>query len=63
MPGFETVLASQPWLAGGAFTNADITACAGLVYTGFARLDAPDECCNLTAWRDRVAARPSVANL
>jgi glutathione S-transferase len=62
MRRFDTVLASQPWLAGEAFSSADITAYAGLVFADFAKIDVPEDCCNLTAWRARVAARPSVAN-
>ena len=62
MRGFDTALASQPWLAGDDFSIADITAYAGLVFADFAKIAVPEDCCNLTAWRARVAARPSVAN-
>jgi glutathione S-transferase len=40
---------------------ADITAFAGLAFADFAQIEIPDDCANLTAWRARVAARPSVA--
>ncbi len=62
MRRFDTALASQPWLAGEEFSIADITAYAGLVFADFARIAVPEDCCNLTAWRARVEARPSVAN-
>ncbi len=61
MRRFDSALASQPWLAGEAFSIADITAYAGLVFADFAQIAVPEDCCNLTAWRARVAARPSVA--
>lgn len=57
----DGVLANQPYLAGAEFSMADITAFAGLGFADFAKLEVPSECENLTAWRDRVAARPSVA--
>jgi len=59
---FNGVLANQQYLAGGAFTMADITAFAGLAFADFAKVDVPADCANLKAWRERVAARPSIAN-
>lgn len=53
------VLAGQDYLAGGAFSMADITAFAGLAFADFAKVDIPSEYENLNAWRSRVAARPS----
>lgn len=58
----DSVLSRQPWLAGDTFTMADITAYAGLAYVDFAEIEIPDELTHLKAWRERVAARPSVAN-
>lgn len=57
----DDVLANQSYLAGDAFSMADITAFAGLGFADFVKLDVPKDCKNLTAWRDRVAARPSIA--
>ncbi|MGH1413062.1 MAG: glutathione S-transferase family protein [Pelagimonas sp.] len=59
----DTVLADQPWLAGDNFSVADITAFAGLVFAGFAKVDVPKECANLIAWHARMSARPSVEAL
>jgi glutathione S-transferase len=56
----DGVLAKQPYLAGQNFSMADITAFAGLGFADFAKIDIPAECLNLTAWRARVAERPSV---
>lgn len=58
---FDGVLAKQDYIAGEAFSMADITAFAGLGFADFAKLEIPDECANLKAWRSRIAARPSVA--
>ncbi|MEM9355391.1 MAG: glutathione S-transferase [Pseudomonadota bacterium] len=58
----DGVLAKQSYLAGDAFSMADITAFAGLGFADFVKLDVPEDCNNLIAWRDRVAARPSIAN-
>ena len=57
----DGVLAKQPFLAGGAFSMADITAYAGLSYADFAKIAVPAELTHLTAWRARMAARPSFA--
>jgi glutathione S-transferase len=54
------VLAQRAYLAGENFTMADITAFAGLIFADFAKIDIPVELTHLTAWRARVADRPSV---
>lgn len=58
---FDDILAHQPYLAGDAFSMADITAFAGLAFADFAAIEIPDECVHLKSWRARVAARPSIA--
>ena len=57
----DRLLADRAYLAGDRFTIADITAIAGVVFAGFAQIAIPESLQNLTAWRDRVWARPSVA--
>jgi glutathione S-transferase len=57
----DGVLATQPYLAGDAFSMADITAFAGLAFADFAKVDVPADCANLIAWRAKVGARPSIA--
>lgn len=54
---FDDLLGAQPYIAGGDFSMADITA-----FADFAKIDIPDDCRNLKAWREKVAARPSIAN-
>jgi glutathione S-transferase len=57
----DQVLAKQPFLAGGQFTMADITAFAGVLFAAIAKIDVPSELGNLISWHERVAGRPSVA--
>jgi len=63
MKYFDGVLQNQDFIAGDTFSMADITAYAGLLFAGFAQIDIPDECTALKNWREKVATRPSVANL
>ena len=57
----DGVLRERPYLAGERFTMADITAFAGLAFADFAKIDVPEDLMHLKAWRECVAARPSVA--
>ena len=57
----DTVLRTSDYLAGERFTVADITAFTGLAFADFARIEVPPECTALTAWRAKVAERPSIA--
>lgn len=58
---FDTLLAAQEYVAGDAFSMADITAFAGLIFADFAQIDIPPEYGNLIEWRARVSERPSIA--
>jgi glutathione S-transferase len=62
MKYFDQVLRTQPYIAGEAFSMADITVLAGLVFAGFASIAIPEECTALTAWQAKVQQRPSVKN-
>lgn len=57
----DTVLAKNDYLAGAAFSVADITAYAGMSFADAAGIAVPADLTHLRAWRARVAARPSVA--
>lgn len=61
MTYLNDVLAENDYLAGDTFSMADITAFAGLAFADFAKVDIPAALTNLTAWREKVAARPSIA--
>ncbi len=57
---FDKVLRDQPYVAGQAFSMADITVWGGLAFADFARIAIPEDCTALAAWRAKVAERPSV---
>lgn len=61
MAYLDRVLAENAFLAGDRFSIADITAFAGLVFADFAKVEIPQTLGNLQAWREKVAARPSIA--
>jgi glutathione S-transferase len=57
---FDSVLGRQPFVAGEAFSMADITVIGGLIFAGLVRLAVPAECEALQAWYARMQERPSV---
>ena len=61
MEYLDGVLANTDYVAGDAFSMADITVFAGLAFADFAEVEIADTLKNLTAWREKVAARPSIA--
>ncbi|MEM8838106.1 MAG: glutathione S-transferase [Pseudomonadota bacterium] len=58
----DDVLKSQAYIAGDRFTDADITAIAGLKFAAFAKIDIPANLTALKEWYDRVQKRPSLNN-
>ncbi len=61
MRWMDGLLADRDYLAGPSFTVADITAMGGFLFADFIALAIPDDCTNLSQWRNRVFARPSAA--
>ncbi len=61
MAYLDGVLSENTYLAGDAFSMADITAFAGLAFADFAKVAVPESLTHLQAWRANVAARPSIA--
>jgi len=59
MRRFDAALASKRFLAGEAFSVADITGLIAMDFTKPARIAVPDDLPNLRRWRDEVSARPS----
>jgi glutathione S-transferase len=51
----------RPWLAGEAYSMADIALLCGIDFAKFVNMDMPDEATNLRAWHERASARPSAA--
>lgn len=57
---FNYILSQSTYVAGDAFTMADLTLFAGLSFSDFAKIELPSEYTHLIAWRANVAERPSV---
>lgn len=55
----EGQLEGKEFIAGDFFSVADITGATALDFGHLARISVPEECKNITAWRKRIAARPS----
>jgi glutathione S-transferase len=55
----DAELGSKPFVAGGRYTVADITALCAIDFMKPARIAIPDELANLKRWHAEVAARPS----
>lgn len=62
MPYFDTLLAKQPFLAGGRFTMPDITLFAGLMFAELVGLPIAPELTALHAWRGTISNLPAVKN-
>lgn len=54
-------LGESPYLAGGRFTVADITAAVAVDFLRPSRIAVPEGLGALAEWRERVAARPAMA--
>lgn len=59
---FDDVLKRQAFVAGEAFSMADITVIGGLIFASIVKLQVPAECAALQAWHARMQERPSVRN-
>ncbi|GAB4439635.1 MAG: glutathione S-transferase [Rhodocyclaceae bacterium] len=57
----EARLAASPWVAGEAFTMADISALVVCDFAQRVKLPMPEGCSALRAWKGRTAARPAAA--
>ncbi len=58
---FNRQLAGQPFIAGEAFSMADICALSTVDFATWIGLPLAQENANLIAWRERVASRPSAS--
>ena len=56
----DAQLSANDYLAGDAFTFADITALCAIDFAISRRLPIPEPCSNVVDWYGRVSARPSV---
>jgi len=62
MQYFDGILRKQEFVAGEAFSMADITVIGGLIFAGLLKLPVPASCEALLAWYARMQERPSVKN-
>lgn len=60
MEWLDELLADNEFIVAARFTVVDITAYAGLIFAGFAKIEVPAKCRNLLAWQARIEARDSV---
>ncbi|UVO55638.1 glutathione S-transferase family protein [Sphingomonas sp. SUN039] len=58
---FDTVLSDRTFVAGDSFTMADIALQTTVDFAAFIGIAVPDNLASLTAWHQRVSARPSAA--
>lgn len=61
MRWLDRELEGKDYIAGPAFTVADICALSTIDFAHWIGLDIPEDCARLKAWHDRVSARPSAA--
>ena len=57
----DTELANRPWIAGDAFSIADITALAGIDFGRISKIRIGDERANLARWYAAMNERPSAS--
>jgi glutathione S-transferase len=62
MAYFNGILETQPFVAGAAFSMADITVIGGLIFAGLVAVPIPADCGALQAWYGRMQERASVKN-
>jgi glutathione S-transferase len=63
MAYFDDILSHQPYVAGEAFSMADITVWCGLYYADLAKIPIPDTLGSLAMWREKISNRPSIKTL
>jgi glutathione S-transferase len=61
MQTLDTILADRDYVAGAAFSIADITAFCTVDFAKWAKVDVPEDAANLQRWYAAVGARPSTA--
>ena len=57
---FDGVLRGRPFVAGDAFSMADIALIGGMIFADLVKLPIPEGCDALREWYGRMQARPSV---
>ncbi|ARW11511.1 glutathione S-transferase [Acetobacter ascendens] len=57
---FDDLLRKQPFIAGEAFSMADIAVIGGFIFAAIVKLPVPQECKALLAWYAKMQERPSI---
>jgi glutathione S-transferase len=57
---FDGLLQTQPYIAGTAFSMADITVIGAFIFAAIVKLEVPAQYASLHAWHRRMQERPSV---
>ncbi len=57
----DTILADRDFIAGDAFSIADITAYCTVEFAKWIKIEIPDDAANARRWHEAVAARPSAS--
>ncbi len=57
---FDSLLRQHPYVAGEAFSMADIAVLGGMIFAALVTLPVPDDCDALMAWHATMQQRPSV---
>lgn len=57
---FDTVLATQPYVAGESFSMADITLWSALHFAAHLGIEEPSDCDSLKAWHSEMCRRPAI---
>ena len=60
MRHFDAILKHRPFVAGEAFSMADIALLGGLIFASLVKLPVPEDCEALHAWHARMNERASV---
>jgi glutathione S-transferase len=63
MKYFDDILSSHPYVAGEAFSMADITVWCSLYYADLAKIPIPGTLGALAIWREKISNRPSIKTL
>jgi glutathione S-transferase len=59
MPTLDTIIGEKPFVAGDAYSVADIDALVFVEFAKWVKVGIPEDCTNLKRWYESIAARPS----
>lgn len=59
MPVLDRLIGDKPFVAGDAYSVADIDALVFVDFAKWVKIEVPDDCANIKRWYESVSARPS----